>query len=133
MMWVGLQPEQPDRSPAHMWNVLSVPRVSPRDQDMSKFVAEPNTEVRSGFVERRRLRRIRMIVELTHNLISSDMTVSHREAQCLVQCARKAILDLHPNFEERYERVIRPHFERVLAQRWPSEHPLNPGDCELVN
>ena len=35
-----------------------------------------------------------MIVELTHNLISSDMTVSHREALCLINCARKAILDL---------------------------------------
>ena len=86
---------------------------------MSKSAAEPNLEVRSGFVERRRLRRIRMIVELTHNLISSDMTVSHREALCLINCARKAILDLHPAFEERYERLVRPHFESVVAQRWP--------------
>jgi len=101
--------------------------------DMPKSEVQMNTEVRSAFVERRRLRRIRMIVELTHNLISSDMTVCHREARCLVQCARKAILDLHPDFEERYERVIRPHFERVLAQRWPSEVPLNPDDCETVN
>jgi hypothetical protein len=108
---------------------LAFPRVT----NMSKFEPEPNTEVRSAFIERRRLRRIRMIVELTHNLISSDMTVSHREAQCLVQCARKAILDLHPDFGDRYERVIRPHFERVLAQRWPGSEPLNPGDCELIN
>ncbi len=100
---------------------------------MSKSAAEPNLEVRSGFVERRRLRRIRMIVELTHNLISADMTVTCREARCLVQCARKAILDLHPHFEERYERVIRPHFERVLAQRWPTEVPLSPDDCDVVN
>jgi len=100
---------------------------------MPKFAVEPNTEVRSGFVERRRLRRIRMIVELTHNLISSDMTVSHREAQCLVQCARKAILDLHPHFGERYERVIRPHFERVLTQRWPGEVSLHPDPCDIVN
>jgi hypothetical protein len=101
--------------------------------NMSKSEAQPNTEVRSAFVERRRLRRIRMIVELTHNLISSDMTVCHREAQCLVQCARKAILDLHPDFEERYERVIQPHFERVLAQRWPGEVRVNPDDCDVVN
>ena len=105
----------------------------PRVIDMPKSQIEIESEQRSGFVERRRLRRIRMIVELTHKLISSDSTVSHKEAQCLVQCARKAILDLHPEFEERYERVIRPHFERVLAQRWPSLEPLNPGDCELVN
>jgi len=100
---------------------------------MPKSAIEIKTEVRSGFMERRRLRRIRMIVELTHQLISTDMTVSHREAHCLVLCARKAILDLHPEFEERYERVIRPHFERVLAQRWPGLEPLGPGDCELIN
>src|SRR5438067_2012397 len=97
---------------------------------MPKSQLEIKTEARSGFVERRRLRRIRMIVELTHNLISSDMTVCHREAQCLVQCARKAILDLHPHFEERYERVVRPHFERILSQRWPGEIQLHPDDCD---
>ncbi len=100
---------------------------------MPKSESQPTTEVRSAFFERRRLRRIRMIVELTHKLISSDVTVSHREAQSLVQCARKAILELHPEFEERYERVIRPHFERVLAQRWPGSEPLGPGECEIVN
>jgi hypothetical protein len=100
---------------------------------MPKFEIDPSTEVRSAFYERRRLRRIRMIVELTLNLISSDMTVTHREACCLISCARKAILDLHPSFDVRYERIIAPHFERVLAQRWPHEAPLSPGDCETVN
>ena len=93
------------------------------------------SSIRSGFIERRRLRRIRMIVELTHKLISSDMTVSHREAQCLVQCARKAILDLYPEFEERYERVVKPHFDRVLHERWPNEEvSLDTTDCsDLIN
>lgn len=100
---------------------------------MPKFETDPITEVRSAFYERRRLRRIRMIVELTLNLISSDMTVTHREACCLVNCARKAILDLYPGFEQRYEQVVLPHFERVLAQRWPNEALLSPFDCETVN
>ena len=97
---------------------------------MPKPETETTTEVRSAFFERRRLRRIRMIVELTMNLISSDMTVSHREARCLVNCARKAILDLHPGFAERYERIVRPHFDRVLQSRWPFEEPRVD---ELVN
>jgi hypothetical protein len=102
---------------------------------MPKFDIDTATEVRSTFFERRRIRRIRMIVELTLNLISSDMTVSHREAQCLCNCARRAITDLYPGFEERYERIIRPHFERVLAERWPNERTvLDDADCgELVN
>ena len=74
-----------------------------------------------------------MIVELTHNLISSDMTVSQREARCLVDCARKAILELYPAFVDRYERTIRPHFERVLASRWPGEQSLDDCDCDVVN
>jgi hypothetical protein len=100
---------------------------------MPKVEIDSAAEVHSAFFERRRLRRIRMIVELTHNMISSDMTVSHREALCLVNCARKAILDLFPSFEERYERIVKPHFESVLAQRWPHEDPMRPNPCELVN
>src|ERR1700738_5380751 len=94
----------------------------------SQFTSEPN----AAFMERRTLRRIRMIVELTHNLISSDMTVSHREARCLVDCARKAILELYPGFGDRYERIVRPHFERVLASRWPGEQSLDNCDCDGV-
>ena len=51
---------------------------------MPKFEIESMTELRSAFFERRRLRRIRMIIELTHNLISSDRTVCFREARSLV-------------------------------------------------
>ena len=30
---------------------------------------------------------------------------------------RKAIVDLFPAFESRYERIVKPHFLRVLQQR----------------
>src|SRR5438552_18661970 len=96
---------------------------------MPKYQIETIPELRSAFFERRRLRRIRMIVELTHNLISSDRTVSHREARCLVDCARKAILDLYPGFDERYDRIVRPHFDRVLHERWPGQDVFDMSDC----
>ncbi|HSP13930.1 MAG TPA: hypothetical protein VLV78_04175 [Thermoanaerobaculia bacterium] len=100
---------------------------------MPKFEIEHAPEASSSFYERRRLRRIRMIVELTLNLISSDMTVSHREARCLVACAHKAVLELDPAFGQRYERVIRPVFERVLQERWPSEELRYSHSGEIVN
>lgn len=100
---------------------------------MPKFEAQFTTDDRLAYVERRKLRRIRMIVELTHNLISSDMTVTHREARCLVDCARKAILELEVSFTDRYERIVRPHFERVLASRWPGEQSLEACECDVVN
>jgi hypothetical protein len=100
---------------------------------MPKFEYESQTENSSAFFERRRLRRVRMIVELTLNLISSDRTVSHREARCLVDCAHKAILELFPGFEQRYEHIVKPHFDRVLHQRWPNEELRVSDPRELVN
>lgn len=100
---------------------------------MPKFEYESPAETHSAFFERRRLRRVRMIVELTLNLISSDRTVSHREARCLVECARKAILDLFPGFEERYGQVVEPHFMRVLQRRWPEEELRFTSPYETVN
>ena len=96
---------------------------------MPKYEIEASPEIRSAFFERRRLRRIRMIVELTMKMIS-DPSVSHHEALCLVHCARKAILELYPAFEDRYDRIIHPHFECALHERWPLEEPL---PNELVN
>jgi hypothetical protein len=100
---------------------------------MPKFEYEPQTEQHSTFIDRRRLRRVKMIAELTLNLISSDRTVAHREARCLVECARKAILDLFPGFEARYQRIVEPHFLRVLQQRWPEEELHFPDPNETVN
>jgi hypothetical protein len=82
--------------------------------------------------ERRRLRRLRMIVDLTTNLIRSDLTLSAREARGLVSCARKAILELFPGYEAKYEMLIAPRFDRVLAERWPDEHTAT-GTAEMVN
>ena len=107
--------------------------VSRRELTMPKYESETSPETRTALFERRRIRRIRMIVELTLNLISSDMTVSHREARSLVDCARKAILELLPSFEERYERVVRPHFERVLQERWPAEELRFSHAGEMIN
>ena len=100
---------------------------------MPKFEYEQQREPASAFMDRRRLRRVRMIAELTLNLISSDRTVSHREARCLVECARKAILDLFPAIESRFERIVQPHFLRVLQQRWPEEELRYPDPNETVN
>jgi hypothetical protein len=101
---------------------------------MPKFEMEEQTrETGSAFIERRRQRRIRMIVELTANLISSDATVSHREARSLVECARKAVIELYPGFCRRFDDVVMPHFERILQQRWPDEELRYAPTGETVN
>lgn len=100
---------------------------------MPKFETEHALETPSAFVERRRQRRMRMIVELTANLIASDATVSHREARCLVECARKAIVEMYPGFSRRFDDVVLPHLERILQRRWPDEELRYAPTGEMVN
>ena len=87
----------------------------------------------SFFERRRRVRRVRMIVDLTANIIHGDDSMTYREATSLVTCARKAILELMPHYEERFERVIRPRFDALIHQRWPLEHVGSSQSAELVN
>jgi hypothetical protein len=75
----------------------------------------------SFFERRRRVRRVRMIVDLTANVLRNDESVTFREAMSLVACARKSILDLVPSYEEEFERAIRPKLERLIRRRWPVE------------
>lgn len=100
---------------------------------MSKTQVHPTAEREAVFYERRRLRRVRMIVDLTLNLIRRDPSLSHREARCLVSCARKAILELYPNIELRFETLVQPQFEQVLRRRWPSEELLVNYEDSTVN
>jgi len=98
---------------------------------------KPDLDKESGHTllpdKRRRLRRLRMIVDLTSNMIRSDLTLNAREARCLVNCARKAILELLPEYEEDYDLLVAPKFERILWERWPSEHHSYSGAHELIN
>lgn len=88
----------------------------------------------SAFDERRRVRRLRMIVDLTANIIQNDHSMTFREARSLVECAQRAILELFPSYDRKYDILIRPHFERILRDRWPTEQPVEYSRvCELVN
>ena len=73
------------------------------------------------FDERRRVRRVRMIVELTAGMISRNEELSYREARCLVECAQKSIQSLSPAFAVEFDLSIRPELERMIRDRWPFE------------
>ncbi|MHB0969946.1 MAG: hypothetical protein ACYC60_09250 [Thermoanaerobaculia bacterium] len=82
--------------------------------------------------QRRRLRRLRMIVDLTAYLILYDESLSYRQARCLVTCARKAILELFPDYERKFEVLIEPHLDHIIRERWPFDS-LAHSASELVN
>lgn len=87
----------------------------------------------SSFEHRRRMRRFRMIVDLTTSLLQRNPELSHREARCLVDCARKAIVDLSPAYCQEFDWDVRPRLEGIIRKRWPIEESLIGSSEELVN
>lgn len=65
--------------------------------------------------EARRLRRLRMVVDLTTNVLMQGR-LSRTEAEDLVAAARGRILDLFPDKESTYELILAPRFARLLRE-----------------
>ncbi len=74
-----------------------------------------------------------MIVDLTCNVLTTDPHLNVRQAMSLVTCARKAILEMLPAYEENFDTRIRPRFERIIYGRWPMEISSHSRSQELVN
>jgi hypothetical protein len=68
--------------------------------------------------ERRRLRQLKVIVDLTAGALAQDK-MTRREGEDLVAAARRRILELFPEKEETYELVLAPRFARLLAGQAP--------------
>lgn len=65
--------------------------------------------------EGRRLRQLRMVVDLTTNVLMQGR-LSRREAEELVTAARGRILDLFPDKQATYELILAPRFARLLDE-----------------
>lgn len=65
--------------------------------------------------ERRRVRRLRMVVDLTTNVLMQGR-LSRGEAQDLVAAARGRILEMFPDKEATYELILAPRFARLLDE-----------------
>lgn len=87
----------------------------------------------SVFDERRRLRRAKVIVDLTTEMIRNEPSLTYREAISLIDCARRAVGELSPAYGNRYVHRVAPVLERVVRDRWPMEEPFVNRSFELVN
>lgn len=99
---------------------------------MQRNVTQAQTES-SSFGERRIDRRFRMIIELTAGMIMKNRELSHREARCLVECARKSIHSLSPVYAAEFDLSIRPKLEKLIQDRWPIEEAESFDRDGIVN
>ncbi len=77
--------------------------------------------------EQRRLRRLRLLVDVTAQVIAEDENLTLCEAIRLVEAARTAAARLFPDKGDTFDLVIRPRLERILHERFgiASTRPVN--------
>ena len=70
--------------------------------------------------EARRLRLLRMVVDLTCNVLMQGR-LSPDEAADLVSAARRRALELFPDKEATYELILAPRFARLVREFVPAK------------
>jgi hypothetical protein len=71
---------------------------------------------RSLVDERRRARRLRVLVDCTMDLLMHE-PMTRVQAEALVETTRAAVLDLFPGSESTYNLLLAPRFARVIGER----------------
>ncbi len=77
--------------------------------------------------EQRRIRQLRLLVDVTAQVLAEDEHLSFCEALRLVDAARTAARRLFPDREDTFDLVVRPRLERIVLERFkiPSVDPVN--------
>jgi hypothetical protein len=68
--------------------------------------------------EDRRIRKLRLLVDVTAQVIAEDQNLTLCEAIRLVEAARTAATRLFPENSTTFDLVVRPRLERILLDRF---------------
>ncbi len=73
--------------------------------------------------EQERIRRMRLLVDVTAQVLSQDENLTFCEALRLIDAARTAVLRLFPEKDDTFNLVIRPRLERIVHERFQIAPP----------
>ena len=77
--------------------------------------------------EQQRVRQLRLVVDITAQVLAEDAQLTLCEALRLIETARATALRLFPEKHETFDLVIRPRLERIVLERFgiASPQPIN--------
>jgi hypothetical protein len=82
-------------------------------------LSTPNAiELREQEEERRKLRRLQIMMSMVMSVISQDADMSLEEASELAANAKRAALAMFPDKELAYDLIYRPRLQRLLTERF---------------
>ena len=68
--------------------------------------------------EKKKIRRLRVLVDLTTSVLYQDSSLTLEEARQLVRGTEQSILEMFPDKQQTFDIVLLPRFERILHERW---------------
>ena len=90
--------------------------LSERDQVSAGQAA--NTSQQEQEDERRKVRRLQIMMNMVISVISQDPEMTVEEAAELAANAKRAALAMFPDKELAYDLLYRPRLQRVIAERF---------------
>ena len=83
------------------------------------FEPQPgNGELQEQEEERRKLRRLQIMMSMVMSVISQDAGMSVEEASELAANAKRAALAMFPDKEFAYDILYKPRLQRLMAERF---------------
>ena len=68
--------------------------------------------------EKRKIRKLRILVDLTMSVLYQDAHLTLAEARRMIRGTERAILHMFPDKQRTFDLVLLPRFDRVLRERW---------------
>lgn len=85
------------------------------------------SRVRARADENRRMRRLRILVDLTAAVLRQQAPLTEAEARSLIAATRASVLVLFPGSEHTFDLILAPRFERILRERGISGQDQSQG------
>ncbi|HEV2272558.1 MAG TPA: hypothetical protein VGR96_00255 [Acidobacteriaceae bacterium] len=88
-------------------------------QDRDTSPAEPvRQSAQEELEERRKIRRLQVMMNMVTSVISQDETLTVEEAAELVADSKKAALAMFPDKELAYNLIYKPRLQRLMRERY---------------
>jgi hypothetical protein len=110
----GLSPTCGEQSPS------SVPQAD-GDSSLSQNpndIALPSQSAEEALDERRKIRRLQMMMDMVMSVIGQDEKLTVEEAAELIADSKKAALAMFPDKELAYNIIYKPRFQRLMRERY---------------
>jgi hypothetical protein len=85
---------------------------------VSTQAAVPVSEMEAIERERKMLRRLQMMMNMTMQVIAQDASLSIDEASRMIADSRAAALAMFPGKELAYDLIWKPRFQRLMLERF---------------